>query len=121
MQQSPPRSIIVGKDGLISAVGPADEIEKNYAGCTFDKEIDATGRIHSTFCKDQDSVSFLDSSMVIPTYFSLYLLTRQPVYAGDRVNEYRMKLEGATYMDIHRIGGGIGFTVRHTHEAFSML
>ena len=67
MQQSFPRSIIVGKDGLIAAVGPAAEIEKNYAGCSFDKEIDATGRIHCAFCKDQDSVSFLDSSMVIPT------------------------------------------------------
>ena len=118
MQQSLPRSIVVGKDGLIAAVGPAAEIEKNYAGCSFDKEIDATGRIHCAFCKDQDSASFLDWSMVIPTYFSLSLLTRKPVYAGDRVNEYRMKLEGATYMDIHRIGGGIGFTVRHTHEAF---
>lgn len=38
------------------------------------------------------------------------------MYAGDRVKEYRMKLEGATYMDIHKIGGGIGFTVRHVAQ-----
>lgn len=24
-------------------------------------------------------------------------------------------------MDIHRIGGGIGFTVRHTHDAFLLF
>lgn len=29
-----------------------------------------------------------------------------------------MKLEGATYMDIHKIGGGIGFTVRHVHQTY---
>ena len=34
------------------------------------------------------------------------------------MNEYRMKLEGATYMDIHKIGGGIGFTVRHVHQTY---
>ena len=28
-----------------------------------------------------------------------------------------MKLAGATYMDIHRMGGGIGFTVNHTRES----
>lgn len=56
--------------------------------------------------------------MAIHTYAYAYLLHSKPVFSGDRVNEYRMKLEGATYMDIHRIGGGIGFTVRHTHEAY---
>lgn len=28
-----------------------------------------------------------------------------------------MKLKGATYMDIHKMGGGIGFTVKHTKES----
>eukprot|EP00764_Aduncisulcus_paluster_P011851 gnl/Carplike_NY0171/4786_a6521_200.p1 GENE.gnl/Carplike_NY0171/4786_a6521_200~~gnl/Carplike_NY0171/4786_a6521_200.p1 ORF type:complete len:367 (-),score=96.59 gnl/Carplike_NY0171/4786_a6521_200:126-1115(-) len=28
-----------------------------------------------------------------------------------------MKLRGATYMEVHEMGGGIGFTVRHTHSA----
>ena len=40
------------------------------------------------------------------------------MYAGVRVQEYRMKLEGATYMDIHKIGGGIGFTVRHVAQTW---
>jgi len=40
-----------------------------------------------------------------------------PVWAGDRVNEFAMKLAGCSYMDIHEAGGGIHFTVRHTREA----
>ena len=44
-----------------------------------------------------------------------------PVWAGDRVHEFCMKLSGATYMDIHKAGGGINFTVRHTAAASEML
>lgn len=39
------------------------------------------------------------------------------MWAGDRVHEFAMKLAGATYMDIHKMGGGIGFTVQHTRNA----
>lgn len=35
-----------------------------------------------------------------------------PVFSGDRVHEFAMKLDGATYMEIHNAGGGIGYTVR---------
>jgi imidazolonepropionase len=40
-----------------------------------------------------------------------------PVWAGDRVHEFKLKLAGATYLEIHAAGGGIGFTVRHTRDA----
>ncbi|GFN74919.1 imidazolonepropionase [Plakobranchus ocellatus] len=40
-----------------------------------------------------------------------------PVWAGDRVHEFAMKLAGATYMDIHQMGGGIHFTVNNTCSA----
>ncbi|KAM7454929.1 hypothetical protein BLSTO_04313 [Blastocystis sp. subtype 1] len=86
-------SIIVDNDGIIAAVGPSSEISEKFKDATFEKEIDATGRC------------------VIPGLVDCHT---HPVYAGDRVQEYRMKLEGATYMDIHKIGGGIGFTVRHS-------
>ena len=52
------------------------------------------------------------------------------MWSGDRVHEFAMKLAGtqmnhtwsnfrlgATYMEIHKAGGGIGFTVEHTKEA----
>lgn len=37
-----------------------------------------------------------------------------PVWSGSRVNEFSMKLDGASYMDIHAAGGGIHATVRAT-------
>lgn len=40
-----------------------------------------------------------------------------PVFAGDRVHEFAMKLAGATYMEIMKSGGGILFTVEKTKQA----
>lgn len=40
-----------------------------------------------------------------------------PVWAGDRVNEFGMKLAGATYMEVHAAGGGIHSTVERTRAA----
>ena len=34
------------------------------------------------------------------------------VFSGDRCHEMKMKLAGATYVDVHKAGGGINFTVR---------
>jgi imidazolonepropionase len=39
------------------------------------------------------------------------------VYAGNRAGEFERRLQGATYADIAREGGGIGATVRATREA----
>ncbi len=39
------------------------------------------------------------------------------VFAGDRANEFEMRLEGATYLDIQKAGGGIMSTVRATRAA----
>lgn len=39
------------------------------------------------------------------------------VYAGNRANEFERRLNGATYADIAREGGGIAATVRATREA----
>lgn len=36
------------------------------------------------------------------------------VYAGDRANEFRLRLQGASYTEIARAGGGILSTVRQT-------
>ncbi|XP_056132029.1 probable imidazolonepropionase isoform X2 [Lampris incognitus] len=89
-------SIVIGRDGLIKAVGPADAIGAQYSDASFDKVIDATGKC------------------VIPGLVDAHT---HPVWAGDRVHEFAMKLAGATYMDVHRAGGGIHFTVEHTRAA----
>jgi imidazolonepropionase len=39
------------------------------------------------------------------------------VYAGDRAREFEMRLEGVSYEEIARAGGGIVSTVRRTREA----
>lgn len=39
------------------------------------------------------------------------------VYAGDRAREFEMRLQGASYEDIARAGGGIVSTVRLTRDA----
>lgn len=39
------------------------------------------------------------------------------VFAGDRAREFELRLQGATYEEIARAGGGIASTVRATREA----
>ncbi|CAM5204509.1 imidazolonepropionase [Alishewanella longhuensis] len=39
------------------------------------------------------------------------------VYAGNRANEFELRLQGATYQEIAAAGGGIASTVRATREA----
>ena len=43
--KGPLRSIVVGNDGIIVAVGNSTEIEQEFKGASFAKEIDATGKI----------------------------------------------------------------------------
>jgi imidazolonepropionase len=40
------------------------------------------------------------------------------VFAGDRANEFEMRLKGATYQEIAELGGGIKSTVEATRKAF---
>lgn len=89
-------SLVIGRDGLIEAVGPADDIRSRYRGVEFDQEIDASG-----MC-------------VLPGLVDAHT---HPVWAGDRVHEFAMKLAGASYMEVHNAGGGIHFTVEHTRKA----
>ncbi|KAL6490514.1 hypothetical protein MHYP_G00008590 [Metynnis hypsauchen] len=89
-------SVVIGHDGQIKAVGSADSIESRFRDAVFDKVIDATG-----MC-------------VLPGLIDAHT---HPVWAGDRVNEFAMKLAGATYMEVHEAGGGIHFTVKHTRAA----
>ncbi|VDD90779.1 unnamed protein product [Enterobius vermicularis] len=40
-----------------------------------------------------------------------------PIFAGDRVHEFAMKLAGATYLEVQKTGGGILFTMEKTRAA----
>lgn len=74
-------------DGAIAAVGPSDQLRSQY---TADQTIDASGKV---VCP-----GFVDPHTHV-------------VYAGDRVDEFEMRINGATYMEIMAAGGGIVSTM----------
>ncbi|XP_064097376.1 probable imidazolonepropionase [Macrobrachium nipponense] len=89
-------SIAVDKNGLVAAVGMDSEVARQFPGTKWDTIIDAKGQ------------------SVVPGLVDGHT---HPVWAGDRVHEFSMKLAGATYMEVHQAGGGINFTVTKTREA----
>ncbi|RUS88362.1 hypothetical protein EGW08_003874 [Elysia chlorotica] len=89
-------SVLVDRDGIIADIGKSDEIAAKYNREDIDNIIDATGKC------------------VIPGLVDAHT---HAVWAGDRVHEFAMKLAGASYMDVHRMGGGIHFTVKYTRAA----
>ena len=79
--------------GRIIAVGTSEEILKDYDGETM---IDARGKV---VCP-----AFVDPHTHI-------------VFAGNRLNEFELKIKGADYLQILENGGGIISTVKQTREA----
>jgi len=89
-------SIVCSKDGTIGAIGFDSEIRAQYKHCVFERRVDASDLV------------------IFPGFVDAHT---HPIWAGDRVHEFRMKLAGKSYMDIHNAGGGIHFTVEHTKRA----
>ncbi|XP_067931887.1 probable imidazolonepropionase [Watersipora subatra] len=86
--------IVIGRDGNIAAVGLNSDIKDAYMG-KCENVYDATNQ------------------SIIPGLVDGHT---HPVWAGDRVNEFAMKLAGASYMEIHEAGGGINYTVEQTRN-----
>ena len=83
---------LVVEDDKIAAFGPMSELAES----TFDKEVDATGRmVFPSFC---DSHTHL-------------------VYAGSREIEYIDKIRGLSYDEIAKRGGGILNSAKRVQEA----
>jgi imidazolonepropionase len=80
-------------DGRIVAAGPTAEVRAEF---TATEEINAAGKV------------------VMPGFVDPHT---HAVWAGDRADEFEMRLRGATYMEIMAAGGGIMSTVRATREA----
>ncbi|OQR88847.1 metalloprotease family M38 [Thraustotheca clavata] len=90
-------AVVVSQDGRIAAVGTNEQVEawlqKQPQPVSFEKDVDATDKV------------------VLPGLVDGHT---HPVWSGSRVDEFAMKLAGATYMEVHAMGGGIGRTVRCT-------
>jgi imidazolonepropionase len=87
------RGAIAAKDGRIAFAGPMSELP---AGC------DAINRIA------------LDGRWITPGLIDCH---SHLVYAGERANEFELRLAGASYQHIALSGGGIMSTVKATRAA----
>ena len=85
--------LAVDSNGKIMCVGASDHIEQLTHDYTFEREVDATGKC------------------VLPGFVDCHT---HPVFSGDRSHEFAMKINGATYLEVMKAGGGIGFTTSHT-------
>lgn len=88
-----PNAAVAISDGKFVAVGNQAEIESTYETTEI---IDAHGKVVTP--------GFVDPHTHI-------------VFAGDRLNEFELKIKGAEYLDILAGGGGIVSTVKNTREA----
>lgn len=84
---------VVIEDGKFVGVGKSGEILREYSS---ENVIDAEGKV---VCP-----GFVDPHTHI-------------VFAGDRLDEFELKIKGADYLEILESGGGIISTVRKTREA----
>ena len=89
-------ALAVDNRGRIAMIGSEDEVMKKHTEENFERVIDAEG------------------GPVLPGLVDGHT---HPVWAGDRVHEFAMKLAGASYMEVHAAGGGIHFTVEKTRAA----
>lgn len=84
---------LVIENDVIAWVGSASDLPERYEGC--------------------ERVS-LGHRLVTPGLIDCHT---HIVFAGNRAGEFEMRLEGASYQDIARAGGGIMSTVEATREA----
>lgn len=89
-------SMIIDFNGIIVDIGLSETLNKKYETTKFIKTINCEGK------------------SIIPGFVDAHT---HALYSGDRMNEFLMKLEGKSYLDIHKAGGGIYFTVNYTRES----
>ncbi len=87
------RGAVVMADGLIAWVGPADTLPAAYADA---ETLDMQGRL------------------ITPALIDCHT---HIVHGGHRAREFEMRLEGASYEEVARAGGGIVSTVAATRAA----
>ena len=84
------------ENGRVAAVGPTDDVCREYPPERAGKTIDATGRT------------------VLPGFVDPHT---HALFVGDRSDEFVARIEGKTYTEIMEAGGGIPVTVEAVREA----
>lgn len=85
---------LLARDGIISSIATSDEIKRTAP----------------------DDAEFVDAGerVVLPGFVDAHA---HPIFAGDRVDEFELRVRGVTYEEIAARGGGISSTVRKTRAA----
>jgi imidazolonepropionase len=91
-----PDAVVRCEDGRIAFVGEEGEHRRRFG--------------------EPDEILEADGGCVLPGFVDPHT---HPVWAGSREDEFDRRLQGETYMDIARSGGGINSTVRATRAASS--
>lgn len=86
---------IIVNDNLITSIGNSVEIMEEYESSD-SKFVDVSGRA------------------IIPGLIDAH---NHLLWAGDRFNEHKLRMDGMTYSEIAATGGGIMQTVTHTRQA----
>uniref|UniRef100_A0A183C4M3 imidazolonepropionase n=1 Tax=Globodera pallida TaxID=36090 RepID=A0A183C4M3_GLOPA len=90
---------ILCNEGRIVQIGTIEEISPRFG---------------STELKDSVSLVDCRGGSVLPGFVDAH---SHPVFSGDRVHEFAMKLAGASYMEVQEAGGGIHYSTEKTREA----
>lgn len=103
---SPRRGVRQGELGIIEDGAIAIRGEK----------IAAVGKSSDLLSLADDRTALIDArgKIVLPGFVDAHT---HVIYAGDRANEFEMRLRGASYLEIMEAGGGIMSTVRKTRAA----
>ncbi len=91
-----PDGAVAAYDGVIVAAGPTAEVLDEVALAPDSLQLDASGRV------------------VLPGFVDPHT---HLIFAGSRADEFIARLQGASYQEIARSGGGILATMRATREA----
>ena len=96
------------------ALGTLELLEDAYVLCA-DEKIVAVGRMHALPALDGDIVEVDGRGRcAVPGLIDCHT---HPAFAGDRVEEFALRAAGASYEELHKVGGGILSTVRATRAA----
>ena len=89
-------AIVINHKGLIEAVGTEEELKEKFASASFETDIDASGKVvlpGLRLLKPLISHSKSQLKGLVDGH-------THPIWSGDRVHEFAMKLAGMNYMQV---------------------